>query len=223
MKRLPFITLSLAVFALITSAFPALTNAFEFTRETFAHSEIWRLLTAHLTHFDAAHLRWDVFALLLLGSMAEWKSRRDWLVTLAVSAPLITLAVWILQPHFETYRGLSGLDCAAYGVVAGHLLRDGWRERHTPTLALGVLACGGALAKCGYELITGNPFFVGETVAFTPVPLAHFVGVTIGVLVVFAHDLSRSRTVGKLRGWVSFFSPPACDCWGSASDLESKR
>ncbi|MDF9828389.1 rhomboid family GlyGly-CTERM serine protease [Ereboglobus sp. PH5-10] len=196
MKRLPFITLSLAVFALIVGALPSFTSAFEFTRESFARGEIWRVLTAHLTHFDAAHLRWDVFALLLLGSMAELKSRRDWLVALAVSAPLITLAVWILQPHFETYRGLSGLDCAAYGVVAGHLLRDGWRERHAPTLALGVLACGGALAKCGYELITGNPFFVGETDAFAPVPLAHLVGASIGVLTVFVRGFVSEMCTG---------------------------
>lgn len=186
MKRIPFITISVALLALLIGASPAAVAALEFTRDSFARGEIWRLFTAHLTHFDVAHLRWDVFALLLLGSMAEIKSRRDWVVTILVSAPLITLAVWMLQPHFETYRGLSGLDCAAYGVVAGHLLRDGWRERHWPTLALGMFACGGALAKCGYELITGNPFFVGETDAFTPVPLAHFVGVTTGVLVVFA-------------------------------------
>ncbi|MDR1011701.1 MAG: rhombosortase [Opitutaceae bacterium] len=196
MKRIPFITLIFAALAIFAAALPGGTGVLEFTRDAFARGEIWRLFTAHLTHFDAAHLRWDAFALLLLGSMAEWNSRRDWLVTILVSAPLITLAVWIIQPHFEVYRGLSGIDCAAYGVVAGHLLRDGWRPRHWPTLALGMLACGGALAKCGYELITGNPFFVGATDAFAPVPLAHLAGATIGVLVVFASDAAmrlRSR------------------------------
>ena len=182
MKHIPFVTFSLATLALITGASPAMPGALEFSRDAFSRGEIWRLWTAHFTHFDAAHLRWDVFALLLLGSMAEMKSRRDWLVAIIVSAPLIVLAVWWLQPRFEVYRGLSGLDCAAYGVVAGRLLREGWRERHWPVLSLGLLACAGALAKCGYELLTGQPLFVGATETFSPAPLAHLVGAATGVL-----------------------------------------
>jgi len=185
MKRIPFITLALAAFALVCGAMPALAGSLEFSRETFARGEIWRLWTAHLTHFGAAHLRWDVFALLLLGSMAELKSRRDWIAAVVVSAPAIVLAVWWLQPQFTVYRGLSGIDCAAYGVVAGHLLREGWRERRGFSLALGAVACAGALAKCGYEVVTGNPFFVGATTAFAPAPLAHLVGVAVGMAVVW--------------------------------------
>lgn len=198
MKRFPFITIILATLALIAGALPALTNALEFTREAFARGEIWRLWTAHLTHFDAAHLRWDVFALLLLGPMAERGSRRDWVVAIFVSAPLIGLAVWWLQPHFEVYRGLSGIDCAAYGVTAGHLLRDGWRERHWPTLALGLLACAGVMAKCGYELVAGQPFFVGDTDAFSPVPLAHLVGAATGALVAVVPACIQSRRSSRV-------------------------
>jgi len=184
MKRIPYITLALGALALVCGAMPAFAGDIEFSREAFGRGEIWRLWTAHLTHFGAAHLRWDVFALLLLGSMAEMKSRRDWVAAVVISAPVIVLAVWWFQPQFAVFRGLSGIDCAAYGVVAGHLLREGWRERRGFSFGLGVVACACALAKCGYEVVTGNLVFVGATDAFAAVPLAHFAGVVAGVVVV---------------------------------------
>ena len=263
MKRIPVITLSMASAALLAGALPDIAHVLEFSREAFARGEIWRLWTAHLTHFGAGHLRWDVGALLLLGSVAELKSRRDWVVAVVVSAPVIVLAVWWLQPRFEVYRGLSGIDCAAFGVVAGHLLREGWREmrwgavaswvgesarpacrlgRHAQVqssnlrlagrqtqhagrvrspensetdnsfghicgrgwflFALGVAACGGAVAKCGYELVTGNAFFVGATDAFAAAPLAHFAGVVVGAAaggVVFSRSGFSARR-GICRG-----------------------
>jgi len=71
MKRIPFITLALAGLAFAVAVLPsAIAGAMEFSREAFSRGEIWRLWTAHLTHFGAAHLRWDMFALLLLGSLA---------------------------------------------------------------------------------------------------------------------------------------------------------
>ena len=186
MKSIPFITSALVVITLFCGAMPALASSLEFSRDAFARGEIWRLWTAHFVHFGGAHLRWDVLTLLLLGSLAEFKSRRDWIAAFVISAPAIVLAVWWLQPEFAVYRGLSGIDCAAYGVVAGHLLRDGWRERKhgRGVFALGVAGCAGALAKCGYELLVGQPFFVGATDAFAPAPLAHFVGVVVGVVIV---------------------------------------
>jgi len=199
MKCIPFFTLTLACIAAGVAVLPpAVAGALEFSREAFARGEVWRVWTAHLTHFGAGHLQWDLFALLLLGAMAEMRSRRDWVVAVAVSAPVIVLGVWWLQPQFEVYRGLSGIDCAAFGVVAGHLLREGWRvvrlrllakrrtqaivtfnvtmirchvkrdnglrvQRHHfanyrnctrwrgwVSLALGGVACVGAVAKCVY-------------------------------------------------------------------------
>ncbi|WP_145928854.1 rhombosortase [Termitidicoccus mucosus] len=195
MRRFPLVTLALAALALLAAALPpAFTDALQFDRDAIARGELWRFLTAHLTHFGVSHLRWDVFALLLLGTMAEGKSRRDWLAALAVSAPAITLLVWALQPHFTHYRGLSGLDCAAYGVIVGHLFRDGLRARHHFTLALAVLAFAAALAKCAYELATGTAFFVGATTAFAPVPLAHLAGVLTGALVTMTPFLRQPAT-----------------------------
>jgi rhomboid family GlyGly-CTERM serine protease len=197
MRRLPFITLALAALALLLAALPpAFTAALQFDRDAVARGEIWRLLTAHLAHFGAAHLCWDVFALLLLGTMAERKSRRDWIAALAIAAPVITLLVWTLQPRFTHYRGLSGLDCAACGVIVGHLFRDGLRARHPFTLVIAVVAFAAALAKCAYELATGGGFFVGATTAFAPDPLAHLAGVLTGVAVVAFPLLRRIKPHG---------------------------
>src|SRR5690606_34663144 len=109
---------------------------------------LWRLLTAHFAHFGADHLTWDVAALVILGSMAERDERRRFALTLAAAAFAIGVGVWAWQPQFETYRGLSGLDSALFGLVCARLVAEGWRVRHGFSIALGTLALVGFALKC---------------------------------------------------------------------------
>ena len=176
MKRLPYATLAVALLAVVIHLFPSLGGALQFDRTAAAHGQVWRFFTAHLTHFSEDHLRWDVFAFILLGTMAEFISRRGFWLTLGVAAFVITGGVGILQPHFATYRGLSGIDSALFGFVLAELLISGWRERHKFSIVVGLFALGGFAAKCAFELGTGGAVFVDVSTAFTPVPLAHLLG-----------------------------------------------
>jgi rhomboid family GlyGly-CTERM serine protease len=144
---------------------------------------VWRFFTAHLTHFGEDHLRWDLLAFIVLGALAERISRSAFFITAGVSAAVITAGVWLAQPQFATYRGLSGIDSALFGFVVADLLATGFRERHGFSIAVGGLVLAGFAAKCTYELATGDTVFVEAGGAFAPVPLAHLLGMTAGAAV----------------------------------------
>lgn len=180
MKRIPWFTLGFAALAFVVHCIPALTLGWQFDRAAVAHGQVWRFFTAHLTHFGTDHLQWDLLAFIVLGALAERISRSAFLVTLALSAAFITLGVWIAQPQFATYRGLSGIDCALFGLIVTNLLKVGWRERHGFSLAVGVITLVGFASKCVFELATGDTVFVESTNAFAPVPLAHLLGFIAG-------------------------------------------
>ncbi len=200
MKRIPWFTLVFSALAIVVHFVPALTLGWQFDRAAVAHGQIWRFFTAHLTHFGSDHLRWDVIAFAVLGAMVERISRSAFLVTLALSGALITLGVWVAQPQFTTYRGLSGIDSALFGFVVARVISEGRRIRHGFTLAVGGLALAGFTAKCLFELATGDTVFVASTGTFAPVPLAHLIGLATGVATA---GLIRERAideVGQLRG-----------------------
>ncbi|MFA6287958.1 MAG: rhombosortase [Opitutaceae bacterium] len=183
MKRLPFATLMLAALAVAIHFVPVLGNLLEFDRAAVAHGQAWRFFTAHLAHFSDDHLRWDLLAFVLLGTMAERISRRGFLLTCGLSAAVITAGVWIAQPQFATYRGLSGVDSALFGFVLADLFVKGWREQHGFSMAVGVIALASFGGKCAFELATGGTVFVETCGAFAPVPLAHLLGLAAGTAV----------------------------------------
>jgi len=211
LRRLPWATLTLAALACLVQTHAAWGQALEFHRPSVnTQGEVWRLFTAHLTHFSQDHLIWDVAALLILGLLAECENRRGFALTLAGSSLAIGLGVWALQPQFETYRGLSGLDSALYGLVCARLLLEGWRARHGFSVALGVLALAGFALKCGAELTSGSTIFANgldETASaslpprafqsapapasYAPVPLAHLLGLLSGIAVAASEKIPR--------------------------------
>lgn len=199
MKRLPWLTLAFASLAVAVHGSPALTVGWQFDRAAVAHGQAWRFLTAHLTHFGADHLRWDVVAFLVLGALVERGSRSVFLATVALSAALITFGVWLAQPQFTTYRGLSGIDSALFGFVAARVIAEGRRARHGFSLVAGGLALAGFAAKCGFELATGGTVFVDTAGEFAPVPLAHLIGLAAGAATAGSVRERAAEEVGQLR------------------------
>jgi rhomboid family GlyGly-CTERM serine protease len=186
MKRFPWFTLGFSALAVVVHWIPALTFGWQFDRAAVAHGQVWRFFTAHLTHFGSDHLRWDLIVFIVLGAMAERISRSAFLATLALSAGFITLGVWVAQPEFAFYRGLSGIDCALFGLVLTDLLTVGWRDRHGFSLAVGSITLVGFVAKCAFELTTGTTVFVETSGAFAPVPLAHLLGFIAGAATIMS-------------------------------------
>ena len=194
------LTAALCVAAALASFWPTAAEWLQFERDAFAAGQWWRLLTCHLTHWSPDHFLWNAAVFAVLGGACEAACRLRFAGCLLASAIAVPLAVWLVEPQMGTYRGLSGLDTALFGLLAVTTLRSCWAQRNWPWLvAVGTLSAGLAL-KIGFEQVTGRTVFVDSGEAgFTPVPLAHVVGQAAGVLVaILAPSPSASR--GGARG-----------------------
>ena len=102
-----------------------------YERGAIAAGEYWRLLTAHLVHFDLRHAALNALGLLLLWALFSRDYRpRHWVAIIAASIAAIDAGLWFLDPAIEWYVGASGW---LHGVMAAgtlaHLRRgdlDGW-------------------------------------------------------------------------------------------------
>jgi rhomboid family GlyGly-CTERM serine protease len=160
---------------------PSLVASLEYDRPAVTAGQVWRLATCQWTHWSLDHLVWDGAVFLAIGAACEMKRRRHLLATVALSAIGVPIAVHCLAPGIMTFRGLSGVDSALFGLAATLLFSAGVRQRNS---ALAATAAFGAMlfaAKTAYELATPAALFVdGSGAGFSTVPLAHLVGFLIG-------------------------------------------
>jgi rhomboid family GlyGly-CTERM serine protease len=180
--RLPWITLILSGMAAILQICTHLNDRMSFDRTAIASGEYWRMVTGHLTHWNADHMAWDVAMFVVLGAMIE-RRRRAALCWLVIgSAAAISLAVWIGDSRVDQYRGLSGIDSALFTFAALILFDDARQAEQT--VAVGALAALAAafVGKLLWELVSGSTLFVDSSAAcFRPLPLVHAVGGCVGV------------------------------------------
>ena len=179
-----YVSIVLSAVALAVHALPAAVDGvLQLNQTAVAAGEWWRLATCHFTHWSPDHFATDFMMFALLGGACEWTSRPRMLVTLAVSLAAIPLAILAFQPELQTYRGLSGIDSAFFGLLAVDMLREkiGAFDRRS-ILAIGLLIAA-FVAKTAFETLTGTAVFTDSAAGgFVPVPLAHLVGFAAGVL-----------------------------------------
>lgn len=109
MKTLRTPLLLFALPALVAASLPACAGWLVYDRAALAAGEGWRLWTAHWVHFSTSHLAWNLVLLLAAGAWLE-RNRPGWLWRHTVAAaPLITLALWFVEPGMVRYGGLSAL------------------------------------------------------------------------------------------------------------------
>lgn len=107
----------------------------EYRRQAILAGELWRLLSAHFVHFSSSHAVMDGLTCLILASgLRRMDKRRGILLRLAILAVAISLALMLLAPTMEIYRGASGLAVALAAALGLAL----WRQRPNwrPVLAL---------------------------------------------------------------------------------------
>lgn len=179
-KTVP-VTIAISFLALLAYMFPAYCELFEYYTKTMPLDQPLQLIGCHLLHWSADHLFWDLGMFVVLGAICERISRQALLGLLLISALVIPPVVGICYPEIETYRGLSGLDTALFGLATFALglrrLKDGDREGFYIYLGLVV----GMFCKIGHELVVGNTIFV-QSSNFAPVPIAHVAGAFTGIL-----------------------------------------
>lgn len=185
-RRWPVVSLLLALAAGVIHFLPGAPQLLQLDRAPQAAGQWWRLMTCHLTHFSNDHLFWDLLMFMTLGAVCERIDRRRFVATVLVSMLIISMGVVIALPGIETYRGLSGIDSALFGLLATTLLIQQIQHRQFT----GITACGtlltGFAAKVAIETVFGVTVFADSAGgAFVPVPLAHALGVIIGAVASF--------------------------------------
>ncbi len=142
-----------------------------------AHGQPWRAVTGPFVHATWGHLIRDLALVAIAGVAYEapLRSRRAWLFAAGLVAPAIAVLV---AGHARWYCGLSGLS---HALLAAALAYELVRRRGAARLVVLAL-CLVSAAKPIYELVTGAPAFamaLGDGIV--QVPLAHVVGVAIGI------------------------------------------
>lgn len=147
-----------------------------FERGAIADLELWRLLSAHITHLGWVHLGLNATALLLLALLFE----RYWLAQdLVVGGVFVaigtSLALYYIHPAIQWYVGLSGVMHGWFVIASVRMTlakhRYGW-------LLLGAISL-----KIAYELIWGPPTHT-QLLGGQVIEEAHLWGALTGLLYV---------------------------------------
>ena len=157
---------------LIQLASPAAFAALRYERSAIAAGEWWRLLSAHLTHLNAAHLLVNMAGVVLVwGLVVEEFSARQWLLVLLLATAAIDTGLWWLNPAIGWYVGASGLlhGLLLAGFVSGLARRD-------PVALIGLPIL---LAKL---FIEQRGAALGITAGLPVVSVAHLYGVAGGAV-----------------------------------------
>ncbi|MFP4580588.1 MAG: rhombosortase, partial [Candidatus Sumerlaeia bacterium] len=186
----PLVTALLCLPALVVFYIPGMQDWLQYDRAAIRAGQVWRLLTGHWTHWSGDHLFWDLgtFACLLVWCQARGMKGLVWknlLASIAISAGL-----WLVQPDMILYRGLSGLDCFLYSLLA----IDYCFERNPLLHAAGIIALVALILKVSYEILSGHFLFVGS-MPQTPIPEAHLFGALM------AGALGRIPIKMQFRKW----------------------
>ena len=172
-------------------------SAAQFSLTAAARSEVWRLWTGHLVHYDLAHFVINAIGIGVPLALVDRRRRRAILLTMTLIAPAISV-VLLAGAHFDEYRGASGLAVAVWVASALSLLwAHSARDRKSGASLLVIVA-----AKLAAEM--AGVGHVWEGVA--PLPLAHLAGAIAG-LVAFALSSPRSRRCFCVAAG---FSPRKC-------------
>jgi rhomboid family GlyGly-CTERM serine protease len=183
-KRIPYISLLLSAVALVIHIFHSLRPHLLYTRPALVAGDFWRLVSCHWVHLNTDHLLWSAMTFLVLGSFCEILDRKRYIVTVAISAILIPIAIWIFMPDLEVYGGLSGLDCSLYSLLIVLFIQRDWHSRNWSWIIIYSLMLVLLPAKIIYEMISGLTIFVNNIhTGMVPVPLSHLVGGVAGVAV----------------------------------------
>ena len=176
------VTALLVVAAAAVQLFPGSAAWLEYRRAAVEAGELWRIITCHWTHFGFDHFIWDVATLAFVGALCEERSRMRFLLCVGLSVVAIPFVIWAFLPEMQTYRGLSGIDAAAFALLAVLILRDNLKPRRWGWIAFSCVGLAAFVCKIGIEMFAGSAVFVdGAAAGMIPVPLAHLVGAAAGV------------------------------------------
>lgn len=108
-RRLPLVTGGLVALCIAVYMLPPLVAWSIYERASIVQGEWWRLLSAHLVHFNSKHLIFNMLGLALTASLIEVHSRRRLCELTGLMLLVIGPTLFLLHPDMAWYGGISGL------------------------------------------------------------------------------------------------------------------
>lgn len=175
-SRAPLLTLTLTALALVIYvAAPETSSRFDALVLDRDQARWWPWLSAHLLHTDPAHLGWNLFAFVCLGTLAETANRTRYAVSIVVG--IIAVDVWFAwaDTGLRYYCGFSGaLNTVLLATL--YCLRGSIGARWLIAFAVAVAL------KIAWEWHSGAALFTHTL--WPPAAGAHIAGFVAGMMLV---------------------------------------
>ena len=187
--HLPY--LFLALLLLLLSSLPdTMQQALQYQRDAIGNGQLWRLLSGHLLHSNHWHLIMNLAGLLLAMLLhSQYYQAVKLYSQLALSAVLISLALYCFSASIVVYVGLSGL---LHSMLTLGALRDIQQKMTT-----GWLLLAGLIVKVGWEQWQGPDPQLAKLINASVATDAHLyglvAGIAIGLLTAVIRRFSRQQ------------------------------
>lgn len=179
LKNMPWMTIVLATGAIAAFTVPGAADFLIYDRPALVRGELWRLLTAHLVHYSAAHLLSNLLVLVFAAWLLETRYRSAWLPVVALSGIAIGIGVFVFEPDIVRYAGASGVSFALLISVVLRGLAENPRWRLVCTIVLGIICLKlAAEILFGWQLVDWK-----QEAGFVTVTLSHAIGAGTGLLI----------------------------------------
>ena len=197
MRRVPTVTLAVALLAAVVHWLPILAGALVYDRARVLDGDVWRVVTGSLVHVSRAHLLANLAAVLLLGAVVERRGRARAALLYAGAAAAVGVALLALAPTMARYAGLSGVVHALLAAAA----LDAARGRGARRLAgIGVLLL--LVARIAVDVAHPRTMPTADGGAAEVAAVAHLAGVAAALLLAGARGV-RWATVARAGPLVS--------------------
>ena len=165
---------------LLLQAMPAVLPALEYRRAALL-AEPWRLLTGHLVHINWTHALVNAGAWMVLARLfTPQLDVKCQVLSIALGAAFISLALAVVYPSIHWYRGASGALHALFFAGATAAVSASLRERSWQSALMPLALLAGAWIKIALEQPGDGAAPYAEWLAATTVPQAHLFGAIAG-------------------------------------------
>lgn len=201
-RRLPatlILALAGAALILLLQSLPAILPALEYRRAALT-AEPWRLVTGHLVHVNWMHALVNAGAWLLLAQLfsPQLDARRQ-LLSLALGAALISMALAAWYPSIEWYRGASGALHALFFAGATKAVAESLATGSTVSARAPLALLAAGWIKVAAEQPGGSATPYAEWLGAATVPQAHLAGALVGTLLGLFFAFRGPRRAGLSR------------------------
>ena len=154
---------------------PNASDLFAYHRIEVASLQIWRLVTGHLLHTNAAHLGLNLAGFGLLWALhGEYYTPKRFITFFLLCSMLTSIGIYIFSPQTSGYVGLSGV---LHGLFVWGACFDILNKERT-----GWLLLIGIAIKLGYEQLGGDTQAIAELIGASVAVDAHLYGAVNGLI-----------------------------------------